>query len=246
MLMRRHDEVRQPARKAWIAVLGVCLCATTTMANPDSPSITVSGHGEHGGSPDQAVIGFAVETTAPDAATAMGQNADKSQAVTGALKSAIGKADRISTTGYSLDPVYDHRRNRPPDEPPTITGYVARNEVRVETSDTGGVGKLIDLAAKAGANRISGLQFTLKNQEEARAKALQLATADAARQAKTIAESLGVRLGGVLYATTSQPATIAPRAMRGAAMAMESYAPTPIEPGQVRVEATVHVTYAIE
>lgn len=246
MQKRRKHEGRRSANTAWLAVVATCLYAAAAIAENAPPSITVTGQGEHSGSPDRAVVSFAVETTAPDAATAMGQNADKSQTVTRALKGAIGKDDRISTTGYSLDPVYDHRRNRPPDEPPSITGYVARNEVRVETSDTKGVGVLIDLAAKAGANRISGLQFTLKDQKEARAKALQLATADASRQAKTIAESLGVRLGRVLQATTSQPAMIAPRALRGAAMAMESYAPTPIEPGQVRVEATVHVTYAIE
>ncbi len=234
------------SRKAAIAIALFCISVATAAADEDRASISVSGRGEYSGSPDLAVIGFAVETTAPEAAKAMAENADKSQSVAVALKGAISGADRIATTGYSLDPVYDHRRERGSNEPPSITGYVARNQVRVETAKTDGVGKLIDLAAKAGANRISGLHFTLKNQDEARAQALQLAAADAARQAKTIAAALGVRLGAVLHATTSQPGTIEPRAFRGAAMAMESHAPTPIDPGEVRVEASIHVTYAID
>lgn len=229
-----------------VALLGSYLCNGTALAEHEQASISVTGHGEFSDAPDIAVIGFAVETTAPEAATAMAENASKSQAVAKALKSAIGKSDTITTSGYSVDPVYDHRRNRPPNEPPTITGYVARNQVRVQTANTNAVGDLIDLAAKAGVNRISGLHFRLDKQDDAKSEALRRATADARRQAATIADSLGVKLGGVLHATTSQPATIAPRAFRGAAMAMEAHAPTPIEPGEVRVDATVHVTYEID
>ncbi len=215
-------------------------------AAEEQASISVTGRGEHSGSPDRAVISFAVETTAPHAAAAMDENANKSRAVTEAIKGAISGRDRVTTAGFSLDPVYDHRRNRPPDAPPEITGYVARNQVSVETSDTTGVGRLIDLAAKAGANRISGLHFTLEDQDKAREHALRSATADAKRQAETVAASLGVRLGRVLRATTSQPGTITPHAYRGAAMGMEARAPTPIEPGEVRVDASILVTYAID
>ena len=176
----------------------------------------------------------------------MQENARKSQALSIALKDALGEKDRLSTSGYSLDPVYDHRRERPPNEPPTITGYVARNEVRVETLQTEEVGRLIDLASKAGANRISGLHFTLENQQQAQARALELASEDATRQAKTIASALGVSLGKVLRASTTLGDAPPPRPYYGAAMAMEMRDKTPIEPGDVRVEATVHVTYAID
>ena len=215
-------------------------------AEQPRPSISVSGSGYVTGPPDMAVIGFAVETAAADAATAMAVNARKSQAVSAALKEALGAKDRLSTTGFALDPVYDHRRNREPDQPPVITGYVARNQVNVETVDTTAAGKLIDLAAKAGANRISGLQFTLEARDQAMAQALGKATADAKRQAAVIAEALGVTLGAVIEASTATPMMVSPRAFRGAAMAMEADMPTPVEAGDVRVDATVHLKFAID
>ena len=211
----------------------------------ESPSITVTGRGEAQRLPDMATISFAVETTSEQASAAAAENARKSSAVAEEIKKMLGKDDQVSTTRYSLDPVYDHHRERNRNEPPAIVGYIARNEVRVEFRDMDAVGRLIDTAAGAGANRINGLHFALKDRDGAHDEALADATADARRQATTIAASLGVELGKVLHATTSSPSTIAPRAFRGTAMAMESRAPTPVEPGEVRIDATVHVTYAI-
>ncbi len=233
-----------PGSAAAIALIS--LLAANVSADEVRPSISVSGRGHVMGAPDLAVISFAVETTAADAAAAMEENARKSQAVSDAIKGGLGGEDRMSTTGFSLDPVYDHRRERAPNEPPAITGYIAQNQVNVETKDTKAVGKLIDLAAKAGANRISGLVFTLEARDEAMSHALTKATADATRQAGAIANALGVSLGKVIHASTGEQAMITPRAFRGAAMAMESHAPTPVEAGDVRVDATVQVTFAIE
>lgn len=227
-------------------LLGALLIAGVANAEQPRPSIAVTGTAFVTSAPDVAVISFAVETTAAEASSAMAENARRSQAVATALKGALGTADKLSTAGVALDPVYDHRRVREPDQPPVITGYVARNQVNVETRDTTSVGKLIDLAAKAGANRISGLQFTLQARDEAMAKALARATADARRQAAVIAEALGVKLGAVIEATTVEPMTIAPRAFRGAAMAMEADMATPVEAGDVRVDATVQVRFAID
>ncbi len=228
------------------AILVFLMSVSAATADEAQASISITGRGEHTDSPDRAVISFAVETTSHQAAAAMAENANKSQSVTDAVKAAIGDRDHVTTAGFSLDPVYDHRRDRPPNSRPEITGYIARNQISVETSDTTGVGRLIDLAAQAGANRISGLHFTLEDRDKAQEQALRAATADAKRQAETIAASLGVRLGRVLRATTSQPGTITPNAYRGAGMAMEARAPTPIEPGEVRVEASILVTYAID
>ncbi len=212
----------------------------------EPPSISVTGRGEAQRAPDLATISFAVETTSEKATDAAAENASKSSALAAAVGKMTGKKDRVTTTRYSLDPVYDHHRERARNQPPEIIGYVARNEVRVEFRDMDAVGKLIDAAASAGANRINGLHFSLEDRDAAHAEALSAAAADAQRQAATIAAALGVGLGKVMHASTSTPTTIAPRAFRGAAMALESHAPTPVEPGEVRVDATIHVTYAID
>jgi uncharacterized protein YggE len=70
------------------------------------------------------------------------------------LKQQLASNGKVSTTGYGLDPVYEPRDRGAAPAAPRITGYIARNEVRAETRSIDAVGKLIDAATKAGANRV--------------------------------------------------------------------------------------------
>jgi len=235
--------MRTMARNALLAVLlGVVPAAFA--ADDPPPQISVVGNGVVRLTPDLAVIAFAVETTAREAAAAVAGNAKQSGALAAAIKSQIGDGDRVETTRYSLDPIYE-QRERGSNAPPRITGYVARNEVRVQSRRVDQVGKLIDAATAAGANRINSLDFTLEDRAAAYGEALRKAGGDARRQAETIAAALGVELGRILSASTSGSPVVTPRQYRGMAMAMEG-APTPVEPGEVSVDAALSVVFAIE
>lgn len=208
-------------------------------------TISVTGQGEVTAPPDLAILTVAVETTAGSAAAAVNENAKRSGAVVSALKGLIGKDDKISTAHYALEPRYQPGKPGEPSEP-RIIGYVARNEVQVETHKIDGAGALIDAANGAGANRISGLQFTLSNRNEQLRAALEKAGAEARAQADSVAKALGVTLKEVASATTSTGPIIQPRYFERGVAAMEARAPTPIEPGTVSVSATLQVTYTIE
>jgi uncharacterized protein YggE len=197
-------------------------------------------------SPDLAILAVAVETTALKAADAVHENASRSAKVASALKGLIGKDDKITTTRYSLDPRYEPVKPGEHGEP-RIIGYAARNEVQVETHQVDAVGGLIDASIGAGANRVSGLQFTLANRNEQLRAALAKAGAEARAQAESVAGALGVKLKGVASATTSTAPVVQPRYFETRGMAaLEARAPTPIEPGTVSVTATLQVTYDIE
>lgn len=208
-------------------------------------TIAVTGQGEVTAAPDLAILSVAVETTAAKAADAVRENASRSAKVAAAVKALIGKDDRVTTTRYSLDPRYEPPKHGEAGEP-RIIGYVARNEVQVETHKIDGVGALIDTASDAGANRVSGLQFTLSNRNEQLRAALEKAGAEARAQAESVAKALGVHLKGVASATTSTGPGPQPRYFEARAMALEARPPTPIEPGTVSVSATLQVTYDIE
>jgi uncharacterized protein YggE len=213
---------------------------------PPQRTISVTGEGEVSASPDLAIVSFAVETTAKRARDAVAENAKKSTAVADALKKMLQSKDKLSTTRYSLDPTYE-QRERGSTIQPSINGYVARNEVRVELHAIDSVGALIDAATAAGANRVSDLQFTLDNRSSFLREALQNAGREAQEQAKSVAAALGVQLKQVFSATTSTPPIVLPRRYQNAGLAMaESRAPTPVEPGEVTVHATLYVTYEIE
>ena len=229
--------------------LVLALASVRAGAAEDGPkrrTIQVSGYGEISVAPDLVIISFAVETATDQAAVAVEQNAARSSKVAAAIKQRLGSKDHVSTTRYSLEPRYQ-QPERGSTAPPRITGYLARNDVRVETHALDDVGRLIDAATEAGANRVSDLQFTLEDRNPQLRAALAKAGAEARAQAESIASALGVQLKQVLSATT-QSAPIVPRRYEGAAMmaAAEARAPTSVEPGEITVSATLQVTYEIE
>lgn len=140
--------------------------------------------------PDTAIISVAVVTQNRTAITAQQDNAAKTDAVVRALKAAAGTGAEVKTSGYSLQPQRVYKEN----QPPTITGYEARNSVTVTLGDLTKVGSVIDAAAQAGANDFSNVAFTLRQDRQARDRALSEATQVAVSKAKVIATALGGRV----------------------------------------------------
>src|SRR5581483_228481 len=209
-----------------------------------SRTIEVSGNGEAHVAPDVAFLNLAIETHAATAQESAGQNAALAQKVVEALTKKLEGKGKVWTGGYSLYPEYNEPR---PNEKPVVTGYRAENSITVRTGEIGMLGGLIDTAIEAGANRINFLNFTLRDESQARSQAIALAAKDAQTQAHLLAKSLGVRLGPVIKATTEAEARPFP-VMRasGVAMSAVAAAPTPVQPNEVTVPATVSITYQIE
>jgi len=206
-------------------------------------TITVTGQGDVKAVPARAAISFAVETTAERASAAVAENAKRSAAVAEALKSALGGDGTVGTSGYAIEPRYDVLRPGETREP-RITGYVVRNEVRVENAKVDRVGTLIDAASGAGANRVGGLAFSFSNQADLLRAALEKAGADAHAQADSVARGLGVRTKGVVSAIVgSHPMPIGPRVQT---MEMARAVATPVEAGAETVSTTLQVVYEIE
>ena len=208
-------------------------------------TIAVTGQGELKAAPDLVVASFAVETTGPRATEAAAENAKRSAAVAAALKALLAPEDTVGTTRYTVEPRYESVRPGEAHEP-RITGYVARNEVQIESRRIDKVGALIDAAIGAGANRVGSLQFSLSKHAELLRSALEKAGAEARAQAESVAKGLGVRLKGVISATTSGGPIVSPRRFEAAMASEARMAPTPIEPGEATVSATLQVTYEIE
>ncbi len=234
--------------RAFVAgCLLAAIIATTTRADdkPSRRTITVTGNGEVTATPDLALVSFAVETQAKTASAAATENAAKSEKVVSAVKQQLKGEDKVETSGYSLEPQYQ-MQERGNVSPPSIVGYVARNQVEIQIQAIDAVGRLIDSAIAAGANRINNVQFTLKDRSPHLRAALTKAGAEARAQAESVATALGVQLKQVVSATTSSGPIVVPRYRDGFAMAAEKAVTTPLEPGEVKVSASLEVTYEIE
>jgi uncharacterized protein YggE len=140
--------------------------------------------------PDTASLTVSVVSQARRALEAQQDNANKSDAVVRTLKTAAGAGAEVKTSGYSLQPIRVYKEG----QPPTITGYEARNSVTVILSDLTKIGPLIDATAQAGANDVNGISFTLRKDRPARDQALAEATREAVSKARVIAQALGGRI----------------------------------------------------
>ena len=203
--------------------------------------VTVMGDSRVSVEPDTAVITISVVTQNASAIEAQQLNATRTAGVIAAVKASAGAGAEIKTSGYSLTPQRVYKQN----EPPTITGYEARNGVLVTLGDLNRVGTVIDASSKAGANNIDGVRFLLRQDVAARARGLAESTRAAMAKATVLAQALGGRLGRIISVneagTTPRPI---PFAQEG--MARVAAADTPIEPGTVEIFSNVQLTAEIE
>lgn len=203
--------------------------------------ITVSGDSIVQAQPDTAILTLSVVTQARRALDAQQENATRSDAVVRALKSAVGTSGEIKTSGYSLQPQRIYKEG----QPPTITGYEARNSVTVILSDLTKVGQLIDSASQVGANDISGISFTLRQDRSVRNEALRQATREAMEKAQVIAGALGGRV--IRIVEVQEEGTVRPIPIyETAGMLKTASAPTPIEVGTLDVSSRVQLVAEIE
>jgi uncharacterized protein len=201
-----------------------------------TPHIGAQGTAEVRATPDRAIIRFGVQFDAPEAQAAQGRVSEAMQQVIQALRRLDISENCIATERLDLSPVYEQKGR------PRLVGYHASNVVRVELNDLARLGPAIDAAVGAGANNVEGIQFTVANEAPLRSQALRQASEEARAKAQAIAEALGVHLGDLIEASeggveVTWPRIVTPGRMDGA--------PTPVQPGEMTVRATVTVHYAI-
>ncbi len=203
------------------------------------PSIQTNGEAVVTATPDRAQIDIGVVTQAQTSQAAVAQNAQKLETTLARLRQLLGAGADIKTVSYTLSPNYRYPREG---GEPTLTGYTATNIVRVTLDDLTQVGRAIDAATQAGANRIQSLRFTLRDERAVQARALREAALNARGKAEALASALGLRIVRVLTVVESSP-TVYP--VRDVAFARAEAASTPIEPGTIEVRATVAFTVEI-
>lgn len=205
-------------------------------------TVTVSGQGEVMAAPDQASIQLGATVQAADAASAQNQVNQIVQRVLQAVKAlGIPNAD-ITTVGLTLSPVYSDQRPQERNTEPKIVAYRASNTVRIEVNDLAKVGDVIDAGVKSGATNVQDLSFGLKDDSSEKRQALVKAVQEAEAKAQAIAEGLKVRLGPVHDVAEGGVSVIRPMARE---RFMAAAASAPVEPGQLRVQASVTVTYTL-
>lgn len=221
------------------------LTAALAVAQPpldktEHPYIRTTGDATVFAKPDRAKLIIGVVTQASTAQAAAAQNAAQTDSMMAALRRSLGAAAQIHTSGYSLAPNFTYPK---PGGQSVLSGYTASNTVEITTDDLVNVGKVIDAGTQAGANNVRGLDFLLKDEAPVRAQALREAAQKARASAEAVAAALGLKVVRVLSAEEGEPQVIRP--MRAMAMAANASPATPIEAGNIQVQATVTLTVEV-
>lgn len=212
---------------------------TPAIAN-DGTLLSVSAEAHANRVPDIATLSTGVVTQAPDANTALRQNADAMTKVVAAIKAA-GIADRdVQTSGISISPQYRYAENKPP----LIVGYQASNTLNVKVRDIAKLGKVLDALVAQGANQVNGPNFEIENPDEAYDEARVIAIRKAQARAELYAKALGLRVRRVV--SISEGGGFAPpQPMPMLKMAMAEAADTPVAPGESSLSASVNVVFEL-
>lgn len=207
-------------------------------------TLSVTGNGKADAAPDVAYLTLSVETLAKNASQAVKDNAETTNKVIQVIKSKLGKNDKVSTAGYSLTPVHEYNNQTNKTD---FKGYRASNRIIVEAHNLKEIGKIIDATAEAGLNNIESLSFDTTKRDDFRREALTRAVNDAKTTAETLAKAAGVKITRILQLSPSfdYPVPV----YRDYALAKEAAPaapPTPIEPGDISVSASVNIVFEIE
>ncbi len=214
---------------------------TAAMAKgAEPPSVRVHGEATVSATPDRAEIDIGVITQGATSEVALESNAKLAKAVIAQLQAAAPDAS-IQTVNFSVNPNYKYPKDG---GTATILGYTANNTVRMELNQLELVRKVIAAAAKAGANNVDRLNYTLKDEKPYRAQALGTAAAQAQASAQALASSLHLKLGSVLLVEEGQPVIVSP-ARQVEFMKAESNAEPPLSAGNIEVHASVNVTFGL-
>jgi len=227
--------------------VSACTPSVTVEAPPTATEgavsgISVSGIGKVTGTPDTLTMSFGVSVRRDTVAEAVSVAAEKAQAVIDALESNGIAEEDIQTANYSIYPQYDWDG-----EKQQLLGYQATNSVIAKIRDIDTAGEMIDDVAAAGGNEVavSGVTFSIEDNDVLIEAAREAAWNDARAKAEQLAELSGVTLGDPTMISESFSPSPRPITFAAVEEGADSSFATPISPGEQQVAVSLNVTYSI-
>lgn len=249
---------------AAIALLGLFLLAKVITEfqkmGDDQPyhnSITLTGEGEVISKADIGKFTFSVSETSESVDSAQKMATEKINKVFSALKEKGVDEKDIKTLNYNINPKYQwvvdtkncYGSNNCPNGNSVIIGYDVSQTMEVKIRDIKKAGELLTLVGTQGVGNVSGLQFSIDDEEALKQQAIALAIADAKTKAKKLSKELGLDVKKIVgYSEENNAYPMYDKAMSGGVMtARAEVAAAPQTPvGENTVTARVFVTFELD
>lgn len=166
----------------------------------NTATISVEGKGEVMAVPDIGTFSFSVEAEGETAAEAQELSGTKMNAILAYLREQGIEEKDIKTANYNLYPRYTYTERIcpvgsycPPGER-VQDGFSVNQTVTVKVRDTEAAGAIIAGVGEREATNISGLNFTIDDEDSLKMEAREKAIANAREKAEVLADQLGVRI----------------------------------------------------
>lgn len=217
-------------------------------------TISVTGEGEVLAVPDTATFSVTIQETARAVETAQETATEKANEIIAYLKEAGVEEKNIQTADYSIYPQYEWVRaacldGYCPEGKQNLVGYQVSQTITVKVSDTDMAGDLLAGVGSRGASSVSGLSFTIDDEDDLMAAARDEAIADARAKAEELADSLDVKLVRVVGFNESADYPMPYAYARGSASFDAVAQSAPVAPelptGQNKIVSNVTVIWEI-
>lgn len=193
----------------------------------------LTGRGQVTAVPNVAVLRLGVQTTGDNLSLIQEENARLSQAVLQTLQQ-MNITD-IQTFQYEINRLFEFENGNRVDR-----GFSVRNIFEIRTSNMDNVGQIIDAAVAQGANVVDLISFEVSDSDDYYMAALNMAVYNAYLKAQSITGNLGIVLDPIpkkIIENSASPAPLRNTFSREVAFV------TPIEPGNLQIEASVTVEF---
>ncbi len=220
---------------------------------PPTSMISVTGESEVFAVPDTASLSFGAHVEAKTVSGAQEEVTQKINAAINMLKN-MGIEDKdIKNIGYDISPHYEYPQiyciTAPcPSPRQTLTGYDVTQTVSVKIRDTSKVGDILGNLGRLELTNVSGVTFTIDDEDGLREEARKEAIDMAKEKAKKLARELGVSLGDVVSFSESGDYPTPYAYGRGGDAVMNMAAPEKVSVpvGENKIVSNVTITYEIK
>jgi uncharacterized protein YggE len=215
-------------------------------------TITFSGKGEIMAAPDTATFTFSISKDATNVKDAQKDVTQKTNVALARLKSLSIEEKNIKTIAYNVYPKYEYSNGictqwSCPPSTSKLIGYTVTQTIEVKVEDIDAAGAVLGAMGEAGVTEISGLNFTVKDEEGKIREARQKAIADAKAKARELASDLDVDLLRIVSFSESgnYPGPIYYKGLMADGMGGAESANPDIPVGENKIVSNVSITYEI-
>lgn len=234
---------------AFTKILGPIPFDVTQVTTSKSDAFTVSGEGKVEAKPDSATVTLGVLAKAATSKLAQDQlNKNINDVIESVKNLGIPEKD-IKTENYNIYPDYGEVRpmmiGTGQAGQNNITGYTANTNISVTLGSVEVANQVVDAGTASGANQVGGVNFQVKDKDQALNKARELAVADAKKKAEDASRIAGFKLGKLINYSESEGGAFPVAMMSKAEDSRGGGAPTQVQPGTNEIAVTVSLSYEI-